>query len=471
MHLVVYFLMILTYTHADYPAFKALLSEKGLRNVSQMLSVQIQSKLKSAELPEVRGGVDIKIGTVSYVLSNMRVVQCSMPDPTLVFVEGTGVSVEVTQLTLTINGRWATKFGIIHDSGSFDLTVNNIDIYTVLQLGDDAGRVSIATVQCSAGVGGVDMNFHGGASIIFQPFVSAFSGHIKDKIREQICPAIQQAINGLETTLQELPVNIPMGQYLYLSIPLTSSPAVKDQSFELDIKGEFYSRSSPSEPPFSASVFDVPYAENYMLSMAASEFSVNSAAYAYLSSGALQINIRDDMIPKSSPIHLNTSQFGAFVPQLRTLYPDMEMQVLLYASETPLFSFSSGVIEIHVPAKAKFSAVKPDATLVPLFTLDVDTSFGGSAQIDKNLTGAFQMKNFTLALGSSEIGDFKTDSLEQMAVVAVKMFVLPKLNAVLKAGFLLPTLQGFSLINSQLLIKNGFVAMFTDVQDSSKLLT
>jgi len=49
----------------------------------------------------------------------------------------------------------------------------------------------------------------------------------------------------------------------------------------------------------------------------------------------------------------------------------MEMQVLLYASETPLFSFSSGVIEIHVPAKAKFSAVKPDATLVPLFTLDV----------------------------------------------------------------------------------------------------
>jgi len=32
MHLVVYFLMIFTYTHADYPAFKALLSEKGLRN-------------------------------------------------------------------------------------------------------------------------------------------------------------------------------------------------------------------------------------------------------------------------------------------------------------------------------------------------------------------------------------------------------------------------------------------------------
>lgn len=47
------------------------------------------------------------------------------------------------------------------------------------------------------------------------------------------------------------------------------------------------------------------------------------------------------------------------------------MQVLLYASETPLFSFSSGVIDVHMPAAAKFSAVKPDGTLVPLFTLDV----------------------------------------------------------------------------------------------------
>lgn len=466
MQLVIYFLMILAYTHADYPALKALLSEKGLRDVSQMLSVQIQSKLKSTELPEVRGGVDIKIGTVHYDLSNMRVVECSMPVPSLVFVQGTGVSVEVSQLTLAVTGSWATQFGIIHDRGSFDLAVYSIHISTLLQLGDDAGRLSISTVKCSASVGGVNMQFHGGASIIFQPFISAFSGKLSDMIRVQICPAIQQVINGLETTLQEIPANIPLGPYLYLSIPLTSSPAVTDQSFELDIKGEFYSRSSPSEPPFSARVFDMPSAENDMLSIAGSEFSVNSAAYAFFSSGALQINITDDMIPKSSPIHLNTSQFGGFIPQLPTLYPNMEMQVLLYASETPLCSFSPGLIEIHVPAAAKFSAVKPDGSLVPLFRLDVDSSFSGSVWIDKNLTGAFQMKNLTLTLGLSEIGDFKTDTLEQMAVMAVKMFVLPKLNAALKAGFPLPTLQGFSLINSQLLIKNGFVVIFTDVEES-----
>lgn len=50
-----------------------------------------------------------------------------------------------------------------HDSGSFELAVYSIQIYTLLQLGDDAGRLSIATVSCSADIGDVDIQFHGGA--------------------------------------------------------------------------------------------------------------------------------------------------------------------------------------------------------------------------------------------------------------------------------------------------------------------
>ncbi|XP_050960634.1 lipopolysaccharide-binding protein [Labeo rohita] len=393
MQVVICFLMILTHTYADYPALKTVLSEKGLRDVSQMMAVWIQSKLKSTTIPEVHGGVDIGIGTVHYVISNMHIRQCSMSDPSMEFVKGKGVSVEISQLSLAITGSWATHFGIIHDGGSLDLAVYNIKIQTLLELGDDTGRVSITTVSCSDGIGGVNIQFHGGASFFFQPFVSSFTGQVSEMIHVRICPAIQQAVSELNMNLQEIPVNIPVGQYIYLSILLTSSPAVTDRSFELDIKGEFYSKSSPSEPPFSANAFDVQYVENYMLSLAASEFLINSAAYAYLSSDVLQINIKDNMIPKSFPIHLNTSQFGALIPQLRTLYPNMEMQVHLYASKTPLFSFRSGTIDVHVLAAAKFSVVKPDGMLVPLFRLDVDGSFSGSALIDKkHLTGAFNMK-------------------------------------------------------------------------------
>ncbi len=39
----------------------------------------------------------------------------------------------------------------------------NIKIKTLLELGDDAGRLSITTVFCSDDVGGVHIQFHGGA--------------------------------------------------------------------------------------------------------------------------------------------------------------------------------------------------------------------------------------------------------------------------------------------------------------------
>uniref|UniRef100_A0A8C1P6P7 Bactericidal permeability-increasing protein n=1 Tax=Cyprinus carpio TaxID=7962 RepID=A0A8C1P6P7_CYPCA len=341
-------------------------------SVSQMMAVWIQNKLKSTEFPEVRGGVDIGIGTVNYVISNMQVVQCSMSGQSMEFKQGTGVSVEVSQLSLAITGSWATQFGIIHDGGSFDLAVYNININTLLGLGDEAGRLSITTISCSDDIGGVHIQFHGG-----------------------ICPAIQQAISKLEMNLQKMPVSIPVNQYIYLSILFTSSPAVTDRSIELDIKGEFYSKSFPSEPPFSASAFDIKYAENYMLSLAASEFFVNSAAYAYLSSEVLQINITDNMIPKSFPFHLNTSQFGVFIPQVSMLC----VQVMI-------LEVKIDPVNLHKDA----SVLKHS-----LFVLNT-------------LVQSYCYKLLTLTVGSSEIGDFKTAMLEQMLVIAVNRFVLPKLN-------------------------------------------
>nr|XP_055071344.1 bactericidal permeability-increasing protein-like [Misgurnus anguillicaudatus] len=460
------FLLILTQTRGDYPALKIQLLQKSLTEGSQMMSVWIQQKLKSTEIPDVHGNVDIGIGTIDFTLSNIWIRQSSMSDLVMEFVEGTGVSVMVSQLSLAVTGNWATHFGLIDDGGSFDLAVYNININLLLLFSDDeSGRPLISTGSCTDAVGGVDVEFHGGASILFQPFVSFFRGQIADMIHEQICPAITQVIDDVEMHLQEIPVNLVVNQYIYLRIPLTSSPSVTNDNVQLDMKGEFYSRNSPSEPPFSAQDFDLQYTDDYMISLGVSEFFINSAAYSYFSSGLLQINIKDDMIPESSPIHLNTSQFSIFIPQLATLYPDTEMQVLLYASETPLFSFSPEELGVHVPASAKFSAVKQDGSLVPLFRLDVDSFFSGNAQIEnEHLTGAFKMSNLTLNLGSSEIGDFKTAPLEQAIKIAMNMFVLPKLNEKLKVGFALPVLKDFSLINTNMLIKNGFVIILTDVE-------
>lgn len=73
-------------------------------------------------------------------------------------------------------------------------------------------------------------------------------------------------------------------------------------------QGEFYSISSPSEPPFSPEAFDLPYTEDYMMCVGLSEFFMNSAVYSYFISGLIHIHVTDDMVREVvTHFHIKTS--------------------------------------------------------------------------------------------------------------------------------------------------------------------
>ena len=61
-------------------------------------------------------------------------------------------------------------------------------------------------------------------------------------------------------------------------------------------QGEFYSVQSHTDPPFKAEPFNLPEDKGHMLSLGLSEFTVNSASYAYFSAGLLQAQINDSMV-------------------------------------------------------------------------------------------------------------------------------------------------------------------------------
>ncbi|KAK1786866.1 hypothetical protein P4O66_017253 [Electrophorus voltai] len=462
MQLIALLLVTVTHTHANYSAMQAVLSQKGLQKVSHWLTDWLQSKLSTIKLPEVRGDVDIKIGKVHYFLHDMSIQRCDLPEPSVAFSEGTGISLQVDGLSIAIQGRWDTYFGIIHDSGWFNLVVYTINLNTVLQLGSDNGHLSISTAVCSADVGSVQVHFHGGASFIFQPFVTMFSWKIRDGIHEKICAAFEQRIEAIDGYLAAMPDAINMDPYVFMNISLTDSPIVMYSALGLNVTGEFYSINFPSEPPFSPNRFQMPWQNNYMLSVGTSEFCINSAAYAYHKSGVLYILIKDDMIPKTYPFHLNTNQFGILIPQLPKFYPNLTMKVLLYASDPPFFSFTEKAINIHLFAAAKFFAIKAD-TEVPLFRLDMECSFSTKASIDKQLLkGVLQMKNLTMTLGATEIGDFPIAPIKNVVTFALTKKVLPKVNAQLKDGLPLPVVKDFTLKNSVMTIENGFLTIGTD---------
>lgn len=51
-----------------------------------------------------------------------------------------------------------------HSGGTFNLAIFNVDVTSVVKLGNDTNRhLSVSSVRCDAGVGGVNIQFHGGS--------------------------------------------------------------------------------------------------------------------------------------------------------------------------------------------------------------------------------------------------------------------------------------------------------------------
>ncbi|KAM4610983.1 bactericidal permeability-increasing protein-like isoform 1-T1 [Polymixia lowei] len=456
-------LALSTCTCEENPAIQVILTNKGLQYGKHVGAGWIQDKLDEIVLPDVSGEV---LGFIDYTLTGIRVSQCDLPEPSVDFYQNaTGFKTSVLGLSVAVKGGWLTSCGIIHDGGSFELAVFNVDVTSIVNLGKDGnGHLSVSSVFCDAEVGDARIEFHGGASWIFKYFVKYFHDRIRGEIQEQICPAVRQYIDKIEYHLQAMTVSFQVTPALGLDLPLTSLPVIDTLTLSLPLKGQFHNIKSHKEPPFEAQPFTLAGEPNYMLSVGLSEFTINSALYGYYTAGVLQALITDSMIPPSSPFHLNTSSFAPYVPQLPKLFPGLLMELQVYASKAPVFSFQTGAVKLAFLGVIKACAIQPNTTRTPLFTLTADSKFSGKVFIDSGkLKGSTAMDNFTLTLAASEVGTFKTVALENLVKIGIKM-ALSKLNEQLATGFVLPRMKQAQLVNSVLKVEKGFVAISSDAE-------
>ncbi|KAJ8257968.1 hypothetical protein GJAV_G00191690 [Gymnothorax javanicus] len=458
-----------TLAMAANPAIKAIITNSGLKYGTLVGSEWLQERIMRAQIPDITGEISLSLlGIVQYTVSRITVTQVNLPLPEVVFSEGVGLQVDLRNLNVALKGKWNTRYYFIKDGGSFRLGLFNIDLSVLLQVSSDSqGRLSINSTRCSSRMGGMQLQFRGGTSWIWQLFVKAFERRIQSQVQKQICPVIELGIHGLEHRLATMNVTYQVGPSLLLDMPLMSSPVVKASDINLGFKGEFYNVHSRVEPPFVAGQFDLPEQSHLMLSLGVSEFSLNSAAFASKSAGQLQINITDKMIPQKFPIRLNTTSFGAFIPQLPKLFPDMQMLLQVYASDTPMVSFLPDNASVQLYGSAKAYAIKPDSSLAPLFRLDVSAKFSGKFfAMDAKLRGSIMLENLKLTLGASEVGRFQTQNLQATLTILVNMGV-KKLNELLQVGIPIPAPKGMQWINTVLKVNKGFVAIGTDVTTTS----
>ncbi|KAM7402582.1 hypothetical protein PAMP_017806 [Pampus punctatissimus] len=441
-------------TLSTNPGVKVKLTEKGLEYGRQLGMVSIQKKLKTIKVPDISGTQSVSpIGKVQYSLSNMQIVNVGLPKSAMDLVPGTGVKLSISNAFFSLHGNWRVKYlRVIKDHGSFDLDVNGVTIVTSIAVkSDETGRPAVSRVSCQAAVSSASIKFHGGASWLYNLFKSFIDKGLRNALQKQMCPRVADAVSDLNPQLKTLNVVAQVDKYAEIEYSMVSSPAVSNSSIDLSLKGEFYNIGKHQEPPFSPAAFSLPPQINDMLYIGVSAFTTNSAAFVYNKAGALSLYITDDMIPQSSPIRLNTRTFGAFIPQIAKRFPGLMMKLLVKTMKNPVVTFEPNNATVQASGTVTAYAIQPNATLSPLFVLNLETSVSARLFVSgMRLAGAVTLNKMDLTLGISYVGEFQVRSLDSILQMVLKVVVIPKLNVQLAKGYPLPTFGKMKLVNTQL---------------------
>ncbi|XP_078062165.1 bactericidal permeability-increasing protein-like, partial [Mustelus asterias] len=301
-------------------------------------------------------------------------------------------------------------------------------------------------------------------SWLYNLFSSSLENPIRSSLNREICPKVSTAVNGLEQHLKTMHLSSHIDKYAEIEYSLVNPIAITNIFMDLDFKGEFYSVAQHKEPPFSPPPVSLSKQGDHMMYLGLSDFFANSAGFAYYGAGALHMNITDDMIPKQSPIRLNTSSFSILVPQVEKLYPNMLMLMYLHANQQPVLKAATNNITIQACGAIDTFAILPNSSLAPLFVLDICANVSAKMAISQmNLIGSLKLNSLHLSLGHSDIGPFKVAPLQGLLNIAVKMVVLPKVNARLANGFPLPSVDQLSFVNPLLKVNQDVLVIATDI--------
>ncbi|KAI4826614.1 hypothetical protein KUCAC02_030054 [Chaenocephalus aceratus] len=447
------------------PGVKVKLTAKGIEYGRQLAVASILQKLKTIKLDDMSGKVRVsRIGKVKYRLRNMKMVDVGLPTAALDLVPGTGPKLSIVNANFRLHGNWRVRYRFIKDKGSFKLNGDDISFSTSLSIkSDPTGRPAVSSIDCGANIGKMSVRFRGGASWLYNLFKKKISRAIQKAMQKKICPLVANAVSDLNNNLKTL--NAKVDKFAEIEYSMVASPAVSKTSIDLSLKGEFYNTGKHQEPPFSPAVFSLPPQINNMLYIGVSSFTMKSAAFVYNTAGALRLSITDNMIPKISRIRLNTQTFGAFIPQIAQRFPGLMMRLVVKMAKAPVIMFEPNNATVQSFASVTAYAIQPNATLTPLFVLNLVSSVSARVSVSgTRLAGAVTLNKMDLTLGTSYVGRFPVSTLNNIIRAVLNFVVIPTMNVQLAKGYPLPTLGKMNLVNTQLLVLKGHLMIGTDVQ-------
>uniref|UniRef100_A0A665WF21 Bactericidal permeability-increasing protein n=1 Tax=Echeneis naucrates TaxID=173247 RepID=A0A665WF21_ECHNA len=417
--------LLIATTSGVNPGVKVRLTAKGLEYGRQVGMAAIQQNLRTIKIPDISGKKRIsRIGKVNTLGNSVGKIIFNMA---FLFFHG------------SCPGDWYPFLIVLsphrRKSGSFDLNVDRLGVSANIAIkSDSTGRPVVSTPSCSASVGSVRVKFRGGASWLYNLFNKFINKALRKAMQKQICPLVSRAISGVNPQLQTLNVLAKVDKLAEIDYSMTSSPTISKSSIDLNMKGEFYNIGRHQEPPFSPAAFSLPPQVNKMAYIGMSAFTANSAGFVYNRAGILTLNITDDMIPKSSPIRLNTRALGTFIPEIARRFPGLLVKMVVKTAKPPVITFQPNNATVQTIGTITAFAIQRNTTLSPLFVLNI---VGLTAAPTPHLTPMCHLQ---------------VRALDNILEIVLRAVIIPLVNVKLSGGYPLPATGKMKLMNTDLQI-------------------
>ncbi|XP_042321715.1 bactericidal permeability-increasing protein-like isoform X2 [Sceloporus undulatus] len=450
------------------PGFEGRITNKGLDYACQEGVAVLQEELAKIQLPDFSGSFRVKaLGKVDYSFYSLNIRSFQLPSSTIAPIPGVGLKVSISNAFAELTGDWKVKKRWLKDHGSFDLKVEGLGISVGLKLGSDAtGRLTATTSGCGAHISDVRVHISGRLSWLYNLFHRNIESAFRKTMEGKICEEVNSAVSSqLEPFLQTLPARID--KISGIDYSLLEPPVATNDSVDLKLKGEFFSMTHRSPPPFPPPALDFPLDHDRMVYFGLSTYFFNTAGDVYYRAGAMDFTITDGMIPKEFKIRLNTSSFGAFIPQLEKLYPNMLMVLKVSPSSAPALTIAPEALSLSPEVDVQAFAVLPNSTLAPLFVIGASTTVSAKVTVSSTkIFGSLKMGRLQLSLKHSDVGPFSVQLMQTLMNYYAASILLPQMNARLAEGFPLPLPDHLQLSSIVLQPHKDFLFFGADVQYS-----
>jgi len=334
----------------------------------------------------------------------------------------------------------------------------------------------LAATAVQLNVGSIDLTFHGS---LLDWLLNLFKGYIEKQVRSGLTSAFAAAIASVITTqinpaLAAMPMALPIPapppyNFTVVRFGLTDSPAFTPSFMAVDLQGDVVPAAAggrdppitpPALPPWTAASAD------YAVQLQMSQYTPESAIYAYYAAGELQWLLP----PSQLPFGLNkTSSYAPIAPGLPAAWPNAPVSLNVSFAALPNVTISPAGVAIAAPLLLGFIVAGNHSDTPTAFTLLAETTFAGAitaraanGSAPAALLARIAYLNASLSTQSTAVGPVNTALLQALADFVFGGIIVPEVNALIAGGLPLPQIGGVTLISPAVFYGDGYLTVATN---------